>query len=244
MTWVDLSSAFTYGSKLTSTQMQNLRDNIKAAMDGDSGAPPLQSAAIATGAVDQAAIGASAVGQGELKTTTTFASGSLSVTTGVNINAQEYSFGPHIYGSNQAIRVVVTTSGGASNDMRFGLYNSSGSSSYSYTVRWRYVTSTDEPFIFILRDKHTGEVKHLWMGEDPPPGYWGLDKEPENFEWPIIPDKKENFVHELLFKTEQDLLNELLEISRKEKKDLHSIMNDFELNKSKNLYVKKNLLMT
>lgn len=28
MTWVDLSSAFAYASKLTATQMQNLRDNV------------------------------------------------------------------------------------------------------------------------------------------------------------------------------------------------------------------------
>lgn len=41
MTWVDLSSAFTYGSKLTSTQMQNLRDNIAALAAGDSGAPTI-----------------------------------------------------------------------------------------------------------------------------------------------------------------------------------------------------------
>lgn len=41
MTWVDLSSAFAYGTKLTSTQMQNLRDNIAAAFAKDSGAPEL-----------------------------------------------------------------------------------------------------------------------------------------------------------------------------------------------------------
>jgi hypothetical protein len=29
MTWVDLSAAFAYGSQLTSTQMQNLRDNVE-----------------------------------------------------------------------------------------------------------------------------------------------------------------------------------------------------------------------
>ena len=41
MTWVDLSTAFGYGTKLTSTQMQNLRDNIAAAFAKDSGAPTL-----------------------------------------------------------------------------------------------------------------------------------------------------------------------------------------------------------
>ena len=41
MAWVDLSAAFGYGTKLTSTQMQNLRDNIAAAFAKDSGAPQL-----------------------------------------------------------------------------------------------------------------------------------------------------------------------------------------------------------
>lgn len=51
MAWVDLSAAFSYGSKLTSAQMQNLRDNLTALANGDSGAPQIQTAAIANGAV-------------------------------------------------------------------------------------------------------------------------------------------------------------------------------------------------
>lgn len=39
MGWTDLSAAFGYGTKLTSQQMQQLRDNIAAAMEGASGAP-------------------------------------------------------------------------------------------------------------------------------------------------------------------------------------------------------------
>lgn len=46
MGWTDLSAAFAYGSKLTSAQMQNLRDNVIAVPDGDSGAPRVQNAAI------------------------------------------------------------------------------------------------------------------------------------------------------------------------------------------------------
>lgn len=51
MAWVDLSAAFSYGSKLTSAQMQNLRDNLTAIANGDSGAPQIQTAAIANNAV-------------------------------------------------------------------------------------------------------------------------------------------------------------------------------------------------
>lgn len=41
MAWTDLSAAFGYGTKLTSQQQQQLRDNIKAAFDGDADAPVL-----------------------------------------------------------------------------------------------------------------------------------------------------------------------------------------------------------
>lgn len=62
MTWVNLSSVFTYESKLTSTQMQNLRDNLTALANGDSGAPAIQSTAVASGAIVYAKIGALQVG--------------------------------------------------------------------------------------------------------------------------------------------------------------------------------------
>ena len=39
--WTDLSAAFGYGTKLTSAQMQQLRDNIQAAFEKASGAPEL-----------------------------------------------------------------------------------------------------------------------------------------------------------------------------------------------------------
>jgi hypothetical protein len=85
-TWTDLSAAFAYGTKLTSTQMQQLRDNITALSEGASGAPSILYAAIgndqigsqhyvagsidaehyAPGSVDAAAIGTGAVGQSEI----------------------------------------------------------------------------------------------------------------------------------------------------------------------------------
>jgi hypothetical protein len=56
MTWVNLGAAFAFGTKLTSTQQQNLRDNIAAAFAKDGGAPQLAAlyvvqAMIANGAV-------------------------------------------------------------------------------------------------------------------------------------------------------------------------------------------------
>ena len=47
--WTDLSGAFGYGTKLTSAQMQQLRDNITALAEGASGAPEIEEAAIESG---------------------------------------------------------------------------------------------------------------------------------------------------------------------------------------------------
>lgn len=52
MAWTDLSSAFTYGSKLTSAQMQGLRDNVSAVPNGDSGAPKITSNAFTNNSID------------------------------------------------------------------------------------------------------------------------------------------------------------------------------------------------
>jgi hypothetical protein len=46
MAWTDLSGAFGYGTKLTSAQMQNLRDNITALANGDAGAPDIAGTAL------------------------------------------------------------------------------------------------------------------------------------------------------------------------------------------------------
>lgn len=82
MTWTNLT--FGFGQVLTSTQQNQLQGNFAAIANGDSGAPAIQAdaleqtdgseavtaATIRAGAVDQTAIGSSAVGQGELKTST------------------------------------------------------------------------------------------------------------------------------------------------------------------------------
>ena len=57
MAWVDLSGVFTYGSVLTSTQVQNLRDNLAAAFAQDSGAPTLADEYITSSMIASGEIG-------------------------------------------------------------------------------------------------------------------------------------------------------------------------------------------
>lgn len=57
-------------SPITTGLMTGIRDNFPAMANGDSGAPQIQSAAIANNAVGQPQISSGAVGQAQLKTTT------------------------------------------------------------------------------------------------------------------------------------------------------------------------------
>ena len=61
MAWIDLSSAFGYGTKLTSANMQQLRDNLTALANGDSGAPEIQTAAIGDDQVTTAKVNDGAI---------------------------------------------------------------------------------------------------------------------------------------------------------------------------------------
>jgi len=67
-------------SPLTTGLITKLRDNPIAMAEGSAGAPKIETAAYTAGSVDQAAIGAAAVGQGELIT----ASGAVSTSNTVN----------------------------------------------------------------------------------------------------------------------------------------------------------------
>lgn len=67
MTWTNLTYAF--GSVLTSSKMTQNQDNFTALANGDSGAPPVQNAALAGLPWQKSNIDSSAVGQNELDTT-------------------------------------------------------------------------------------------------------------------------------------------------------------------------------
>lgn len=49
--WTDLSAEFTYGQKLTSALMQELRDNITALAEGATGAPEVEAPALSDAAI-------------------------------------------------------------------------------------------------------------------------------------------------------------------------------------------------
>lgn len=269
MTWVDLSSAFSYGSKLTSTQMQNLRDNITALANGDSGAPELQTAAyaddsvtnaklgplaidtaeIANSAVTTAKIAAANVNTTRLKTGSGNTSGSLSAGSSVNIQMQDYCFFPLIWVSTNLDDVYVHPYYNATDPVdttgRFRLHNSHGSSSRDYSARYRYVTASDRPFIYAVRNAF-GKIIAVWACEDPPIGYWGLNEKPHDFKPPIqqfennkliIPDDEI-----VIFDYDINEYKTIIERAQKDKKLLHEMLSDeYELMSGNKIFTRRNL---
>jgi hypothetical protein len=289
MTWVNLGASFSYGATLTSTQMQNLRDNIAAMANGDSGAPLVQEAAIATGAVTENKIGSGAVTSGKLgsgaalanigaggltsgylgsgaalanigtggmdgstyltdatvsnaklKTSTGSTSGTLAPAAYILIAMQDYCFFPNIGGANN---YVLPYSYGSSDYIgRFGIYNGTGGNQ-NYSAFWRYVTASDKPFIYAIKDKD-GKVLHVWECDDPPPGYWGMDSKPEGFIPPIIAmDADKQIIvpaaEIVAFNVNKEFISEVKAQAHTDKTAFASVLDKYDFNGT--IFTSKNL---
>jgi len=249
MTWTDLSAAFGYGTKLTSANMQQLRDNVSAVPNKDSGAPQLatdyiQTAMIEDLQVTEAKLAASVYGQSKVKSSTGTAASSLATATRVKITMQDYCFfpGTSMDLTNVALDMAYHITAASPGTIGcFDIYNHDGSTR-NYDIDWRYITATDEPFIFALKNKLTGKMEHLWMCDDPPPGYWGLDDKPDDFIPPILVENPDDYEEIILFKHDQAFLDELRDKRKKDKKYLIDVFNEFEFNKSTKLFKSKNLI--
>lgn len=132
------------------------------------------------------ALGDASIIKDKLKTGTGSASGAISASSGADIQGQDYSFAPNIYTADRSLRMTGHSVLTANYVMRFGFYNTDGANPWNYAVYYRYITSSDHPFVFVLKDKATGEIAHVWAADDPPPGYWGEKETPEGFVPPIF----------------------------------------------------------
>lgn len=190
MTWT--GQTFSVGQILTAAQLNNLQADITAQANGDSGAPTNQTASYASGSVDQAAIGASAVGQGELKRAT--ASGSTSVIsagTTVSLTGGSYSWWT---GSAQTSADYIVFGNDNVGLGGIGL-KVIGSGSVTFYRDEGYIQASPpydlgdgeiQQFIFLMIDNNTNEIINIEVGKDPTWAYHG----PTN----IVPDKTTNGV--------------------------------------------------
>ncbi|OGN28975.1 MAG: hypothetical protein A3I26_03305 [Candidatus Yanofskybacteria bacterium RIFCSPLOWO2_02_FULL_43_10] len=122
-----------------------------------------------TNCLNQGDIADSAVGTGELKTAT----GSTAITNSANIAMNDYSFFPNIEqddcSGGATLSALHASTANESNDTvgRFHVIVQSGPcSSGSGDVRWRYVTASDRPTIWLVVNAD-GSISAVWEGEDP-----------------------------------------------------------------------------
>lgn len=189
------------------------------------------------------------IAKGKLKTGGTNVSGTN--TGSVVITLQDYCFTPNVYqaGADASSTMCAVSTNNADYVGRFSLF--AGGSS-AYIVYFRYVTSSDEPFIYIAREKSSGKILHCWAGEDPPPGCWGLDATPEAFERPVIgydragrPDFDPDLHEEVIsWRIRRDVWLTIKDrLTAGGRKPLHHVLeNDFDYDKEAGLWKSKNLI--
>ena len=264
MAWTDLDQ-FVIDDILGFQTMNKIVDNfdfLKAAGVGTAyitnaaviaaklGASAVETAKINNLAVTEGKLAASAVAQGKLKTSTGSVTGSLAQGAYFEVSMQDYTFSPNIYGASYRVfEVMNQLTTGSGTVGRFTIYNRGAVGAVTYGIYYRYVTATDEPFLYAIQDKATGKIEHLWMCEDPPPGYWGVDEKPDDFVPPIVvsdsdgkPKSMTAKEEIIIFKHKKAEFFDILDRAKADKKTECEVLNDtFEYDKDKKLFKTKNL---
>ena len=164
----------------------------------------------------------------------------------VAVTMQDYCFFPNVAtdAGDQISMWAYTTIAASNYTGRFAIRNDTGVTTKSYSIFWRYFTASDEPFIYAIRDKSTGTIIGTWLCDDPPPGYWGLDKPPVDFEAPMIYTPALTNVDEIvLFKYPKGGYKELVDRSKTDKVMIHDMLTaDFDYNDGSKLFTAKNLV--
>jgi hypothetical protein len=109
------------------------------------------------------------IGTGELKTATGSLSGDLSGATTISMN--DYAFFPNCQqtavGTGNGAFVLVPQADDSTHVGRFHMLATNVND--TYVVRWRYVTASDMPEVWVAHDG-SGRIVSVWASDDPVPG--------------------------------------------------------------------------
>ncbi len=112
------------------------------------------------------------VGSPELKTATGSASGVNDAQLDITMN--DYAFTPALWNSEVGLGTqVLSAYPGADPSNTVGRLSIAGTGSGSpfvHGARWRYITASDNPVIWIAKEVVTGTIKAVWCSDDPTPG--------------------------------------------------------------------------
>ena len=136
MTWTNQN--FSVGQVLTAAQMNNLNDNVTALANGDSGAPPITTAALDDNVVTTSKLSGGAVETSVINTSTASSSGS-DFNSGTNITLNNPAFFPMIYLESTTEWVLSGhTSEGSASQPRFRIIHTGGAER-DYAIKWKYI---------------------------------------------------------------------------------------------------------
>jgi hypothetical protein len=140
----------------------------------DGGTLSLSASSLADGAVTAAKLASDAVTTAKildanvtaakLKTATGVTSSGAGARLDMTLNAK--SFAPSI--TNTASNRPIESQNAADPGNAICRFSVAGSGGGDYTtVRWEYMTSTDDPTVWIAYDPATGEIRAVWASDDP-----------------------------------------------------------------------------
>lgn len=167
MTWT--SQSYSFGSLLTATKMTQLYDNLTALANGDAGAPNITQASLAN----------SAVGQGELKSTT------ASSTTAVPNGGASVALTGGTYGFWTAGSAATSSNAigfGHANEAAGTLGMQSCSGNFDFYLDERYIQASPpydmgdgdvQLFVFAVIDNSTGKISSISLAQEPTWAYHG-----------------------------------------------------------------------
>jgi len=103
-----------------------------------------------------------------IKTATGMVSDLVPAGGGASIALNSYAFFPNIYVQDRA-HVYLTGDSTEYTDYvaRFAFW-CTGIDAVPYGVRWRYITASNNPQVWVVQDKITGEIIGIWHSDDPP----------------------------------------------------------------------------
>lgn len=108
-------------------------------------------------------------GTAALRTATGSSSSSLVANGFVRVTMNDYSFFPNIQNISNVASLGISpfpTPSDAGDTVGQLLVQNTGASAYDYVIRWRYVTGSDAPRIWVIADG-AGTIQHVWASDDP-----------------------------------------------------------------------------
>ena len=192
--------------------------------------------------IDAAHYAAGSIPKTAINTATGTSSAAISTTNWYSVELQDYCFSPNICGTGQYFHVRNYSGVVEEWSAKFAVYNADGGTQ-TYTVHYRYITSSDEPFLYVIRDGDTGVILGTWACADPPARYWGLDEKPNDFIPPLIPSHPPTNMEEIvIFKYPKEEYLGLVDKASMDKTPIHELIdNDYDYDSGKKLFVTKNL---